>query len=623
MGPPNGMHVCCPSPQQLRASSTSRQQPMVQAVPVTNVPSIERRLAAIVFIDVVGFSALIEADDVGTMRRWMELRSGILVPRISEHRGHLLRVVGDALFVEFRSVVDAVRCCQDIQRSIAESRPTDGLPALRVRIGINVEDVIVEQDDLHGDGVNIAARIQQLANAGETLVTAAVRDYVRNKLDASFTDLGDRALKNISRPVRILRLNAPGEQVNAPKAAHPHLVWGNRAAIAVLPFRNLAHDPEQRYFGEGITEDIIGGLSRFRSFHVIARQSTLPYADRHADVRQIATELSVRYVVDGSVRRHGNALRISSELIDAQENATMWSERFQGSTDDLFDFQDRIASGIVAAIEPRVFRAETMRARRKQTESLDAYDCLLRAVSLLYSFDEHDFAAAAKYLDRAIDLDPGYAQAYAYRVWWYTLLLGEGRSSDEERDRAAAELAGQQALSCDANDPFVLAIAGYLESFVHGRPQAAVELFNRSLLLNENSAFTWGMSAVTYCYLGDAEQAMDRLRNAWRLSPFDPLNFMFYTAAGIASLVADRPQEAIAWLQKALRANARYCPCLRTLAIAFALDGRKDEAISAGRDLIAAQPTFRISRFASWYPLKRAADLDRFLAGLRIAGLPE
>jgi len=586
-------------------------------------PSIERRLAAIVFIDVVGFSALMETEDARTMHRWKDLRSQVLEPKIAEHRGRLLRVVGDALFVEFRSAVDAVRCSQDIQRAIASGKSSSGELLLPVRIGINVEDVIVEADDLHGDGVNIAARIQQLADAGQTLVTAAVRDYVRNKLDASFTDLGEKTLKNISRPVRILRLDEASEPSTSPKTSHPHLLWGNRAAIAVLPFRNLANDPDQRYFGEGITEDIIAGLARSRSFHVIARQSTLPYADRHADMRQIASELSVRYVVDGSVRRQNNALRISSELIDAHENVTIWTERYQGSADEIFDFQDRIASGIVAAIEPQVFKAETARARRKQTENLDAYDCLLRAVSLLYTFDDTDFASAADYLSRAIALDPGYAHAYAYRVWWFTLLLGEGRSLDERADSAAAEVALQRALVCDANDPFVLAIAGYMESFVHRRPEAAVELFDRSLQLNGNSAFTWGMSAVTYCYLGEAEKAMDRLRNAWRLSPFDPLNFMFYTAAGIASLVADRPQEAIAWAQKAKRTNSRYQPCLRTLAIALALAGREEEALAAGKVFLEAQPSFRVSSFAAWYPLQRKPDLDRFLAGLRAAGLPE
>lgn len=596
---------------------------MTSSDPMRIAPTIERRLAAIVFVDLVGFSGLMELDDVGTMRRWNDLRVGILEPKISEHRGRVLQVIGDALFVEFRSAVDAVRCCDDVQRTIGATKAAGHEEPLRVRIGLNVDDVIVGVDDLHGDGVNVAARIQQIANAGETLLTSAVREHVRNKLDATFTDLGSMRLKNIARPVHLYRLDGLNHGTDGPRRSSAEFSWSNRTAIAVLPFRNLGGDPDERYFGEGITEDIISGLARIRSFHVISRQSTLRYAGGNADMRQIALELSVRYVVDGSVRRHGQALRISSELIDAQENSAIWSERFDGSTEDLFDFQDRIASGIVAAIEPQVIKAESARARKKHTESLGAYDCLLRAVSLLYTLDEGDFEVAAEYLDRAIALDPGYAQAYAYRAWWYTFLLGEGRSVDEAADRTLADRAGRHALACDPHDPFVLAIAGYLQSFVHRQPEVAVDLFKNSLSLNRNSAFAWGMSAVTYCYLGDGEEAMSRLRNAWRLSPFDPLTFMFHTAAGIAALVTDEPEEAIAWLQRARRAHPRYCPCLRTLAIAFALSGRDKEAIAAGKEFIAAQPSFRISNFQIWYPLKRAADLDRFLAGLRAAGLPD
>ena len=380
---------------------------------------VVRRLAALAFADVVGFSQLVGRDDVGTVSDWRELRDGLIEPKIDEHHGKTLRLLGDGMLIEFASAVDAVRCAQEIQRGIAHLE-AEGRTSLKLRIGINVEDVIVDEGDLHGDGVNIAARIHQLASPGEVVVTATVREYVWNKLGARFTDLGDRELKNISRPVRIYRLEPPEFDLAAgAPSAHPYLTWTRRPSIAVLPFRNLSGDPREAYFGEGITEDIIAGLSRSRTFFVIARHSTLPYRDRSADAHQIAAELGVRYILDGSVRRQDARLRISTELIDAGQNRTIWAERFDGSIDELFDFQDRIATGIVAALGTHVLEAEKERVRAKPTESLDAYDCVLRALALFYSFDDADFYQAGAFLDRAIELDPSYAQAYAYKAWWF------------------------------------------------------------------------------------------------------------------------------------------------------------------------------------------------------------
>ena len=269
--------------------------------------TIVRRLAAVAFADVVGFSKLVAQDDVAAMQDWKELRAILIEPKIEEHHGKTLRVVGDGMLIEFGSAVDAVRCCQEIQRGMAHLE-TEGRTRLRIRIGINVEDVIVDEGDLHGDGVNIAARIHQLASPGEVVVTAAVREYVWNKLGVKFTDLGERDLKNIARPVRVYRLEAPTfELAAAAPRAQPYLSWTRRPSIAVLPFRNLSGNPDEAYFGEGITEDIIGGLSRSRSLYVIARHSTLPYRDGSADAHQIASELGVRYILDGSVRRPGHA----------------------------------------------------------------------------------------------------------------------------------------------------------------------------------------------------------------------------------------------------------------------------------------------------------------------------
>jgi TolB-like protein/class 3 adenylate cyclase/Tfp pilus assembly protein PilF len=586
-------------------------------------PSIERRLAAIAFADVAGYSKLMERDQLRTMLQWKALRQDLLEPKITEHGGHLHRRVGDALLIEFQSAVNAVQWAVDVQRGIAEAG-SPGDDGLRIRVGINIDDVIFDDGDLHGDGVNIASRIQELASPGEVLVTATVRDQVWNKLGVGMTDLGDRALKNISRPVRIYRLDPsrPRDSAATPRA-QPHLAWGNRPSIAVLPFRNLGGVPEEAYFGEGITEDIIGALARGRSLFVIARHSTLPYRDRQVDARQIAAELGVRYILEGSVRRQTAKLRISCELIDASQNRTIWGQNYDGDSGELFEFQDLIAARIVATVEPRVHQAETARVRQKPTDSLDAYDCVMRAFSLLYTFNTAEFTEAGALLDRAIELDPHFAQAHAYKAWWYILLTGEGRSKNFAADAAAAEACAEHAIALDSGDAVVLAVAGHVESFLRKRTDIAVDLFERALEANHNSAFAWGLSASTYCFLGMPEEALERLRNAWRLSPFEPLNFFFWTVAGIAHFVAGRYDEAVTWLRKARRENPRFCPCHRTLVASLGQLGRLEEARSAASDLLAVEPAFRVSTFASWYPLQRPGDLERFVEGLRAAGLPE
>jgi TolB-like protein/class 3 adenylate cyclase/tetratricopeptide (TPR) repeat protein len=580
----------------------------------------------VAFADVAGFSRLMEQDDVRTMARWKSLRTDIVEPKLAEHRGRLIRVIGDGLFIEFQSAVDAVQWALDVQGAL-RVRNKETSEGLVLRIGINVEDVIVDEEDLHGDGVNIASRIQQLANPGDVVVTATVREYVWNKLGVDLIDMGERTLKNISRPIRIYRVGQgksdSDSEGTTQRGAAPHLAWGNRPSIAVLPFRNVGGAPEGDYFGEGMTEDIISALSRSRSMFVIARNSTLAYRDRVADAREIASELGVRYILDGTVRRQDERLRISVELIDVTQNRHIWGEKYDGVVANLFDFQDRIAASIVGTLEPRLVEVESNRARQKPTESLDAYDCLLRALSLFYTFDKSEFLQAGAYLDRAIELDPTYAQAYAYRAWWYVLRMAEGMVREEPSIRALAEAAARRAMALDDQDAFVVAVAGHVESVVNKQPELALELFDRALTLNENSAFAWAMSAASYAYLGEAEVALERLRSAWRLSPFDPLNFVFLTVAGIAEFVAGRYDPAIVWLRKARRANPRFVAALRTLVACLSSAGRMTDAQATAAELLAVEPTFSVAALASWYPFRRADDLNRYVAGLRAAGLPE
>jgi TolB-like protein/Tfp pilus assembly protein PilF len=584
---------------------------------------IVRRLAAVAFADVAGWSRLVEQDDVGTLRAWKALRADLLEPKLREHGGRILDIAGDAVFVEFPSAVGAVAWADDVQRGIASAGDESAGPTLSVRIGINVEDVIDDQGTLIGDGVNIASRIHQLAAPGEIVVTGTVREYVWNKLPLAFVDLGERELKNISRPIRVFRVAHAGGGSAGPVRAQPHLAWTRRPSIAVLPFQTLGAAPDETYFGEGITEDIIGALSRSRALYVIARNSTLRYRNHDRDRREIAAELGVRYVLEGSVRRQATRLRISTELIDAATNRAVWAEKFDGANDEIFEFQDRIASSIVATIEPRLYEVEAARVREKPTESLDAYDCVLRALSEIYSFASREFEAAGAYLRRAVELDPAYAQAHAYLAWWYNLRAGEGRSDDPTHDRAAALAESTRAVELDPNDAFSLAVAAHIQAFLAKRPEAALDMFDRALQLNENSAFAWGISASTYCFLGRPEEALERLRSAGRLSPFDPLNFWFWTVVGLAEFVAGRYDQAIGWLRKAQRANARFVACHRTLTASLALSGDLDGAREAAAHLLEVEPRFRVSAFTSWYPLRRPDDLERFGRGLRLAGLPE
>jgi adenylate cyclase len=589
----------------------------------TQGPDVRRRLAAVVFADVAGYSALVERDDVGTMTRWKALRADLLEPKIGEHRGTLVEVMGDGLFIEFESAVDAVRWASDVQRAIAEPGDEQADRGLQLRIGINVEDVIVDEGRRHGDGVNVAARIQQLASPGEIVMTSAVRDFIWNKLGDALTDLGERSLKNISRPVRIYRLEQDVLGASARRFVQPHLTWNNRPSVAVMPLKNLGGDPTEEYFGEGITEDIIGALACNRALLVIARHSTLPYRDRQTDMRQIASELGVRYVLDGSVRRQSNKLRIAVELVDASTDNTIWAEKFDGAIDELFEFQDRIAASIVATIVPRMYAAEAARVRTKPTESLDAYDCVLRAFPLLYTSSVEDFMAAGALLDRAIVLDPAYAQAHANKVWWYVLLVGEWRSRATEADLAAALTTAREALRLDPADAFVLAVAAHVEAFLGRQPESAAEMFERSLQLNKNSAFAWGLSAITCCYLGQPEAALERLRNAWRLSPFDPLLFFFWGVAGFAELIAGRYEQAQVWLEKARRDHPGHLAAHRNLAACYAHLGRMKEARAAAAELLAREPDFTVTTFEQRYPLRRPEDLVRLTDGLRAAGLPE
>ncbi len=591
------------------------------APPLDEAPTIKRRLAAVAFADVAGFSRLIAANDVLTLQRWKALRAEVLEPLMLRGGGRIAEMAGDSVLVEFASVVNAVRWAAQTQRiQQARSDPADPF-SLRLRIGINVDDVIDDEGVLQGDGVNIASRIQQAAEPGQIVVTAMVREYVTNRLPLVFRDLGTPPMKNIARPVRVFAIEwAEG---GARLIAQPYLQWSSRPTIAVLPLRNVGGAEEDAYFGEGITDEIISGLSRSRSMYVIARNSTLRYRDHQKDLRQIAAELDVRYLLDGSVSRQGSRLRIKVDLMDIAGNASVWSQRFDGANEEIFDFQDRIAARIIGSLEPRLREIEVARAGERPTESLDAYHCVLKAMSRLYRFTPESFVETQQLLERALVLDPGYAQAHAYTAWCLNFYLGECRSADTAGDRARAIASSQRALELDPDDTFIICVSAHVQAFLQKRVEYAHDMFERALTIDENSAFAWGLSALTCAYLGRPDEAAERLQNVWRLNPYDPLNFYFWIVAGIAEFVAGRYGEAAAWARKSSRANPRFIAALRILAASLALTGDEEGARAVGRELLEVEPSFRISSFIEWYPLTRAQDLHQLVEGLRAAGLPE
>lgn len=585
-------------------------------------PTFSRRLSALVFADVAGYSRLMALDETTTIKRWEQLRTEVLEPLLNEGRGAIVEMAGDALLIEFSSVIDAISWALNTQRATGRIWDENDPLALRLRIGINVDDVIVNGKQLLGEGVNIAARIHQAADPGQVVVTGLVHELAGNRAPARFINLGTPKLKNIDRVVRVYSLEPSEEKSGTSRLHHPYLEWSSRPTVAVMPFLSVGETEQSNYFGQGITEDIIAGLSRSRSLHIIARASMLRYAERNHDARDIARELGVVYLLDGSVRRRGDQLRITAELVHVTRNRSIWAEHFDGAQADIFDFQDRIVSRIVGALEPRLRAAEVERVRNRPTLSLDAYDCVLKAASQLFLFTDESFRLSGEALERAIDLDSSYAQAYAYSAWRLIFLVGEERSHNPGEDKARASAMAQKAMALDPEDAFVLAIAGQVLSLVDRRPNDALTMFDTALALDENSALAWALSGIALSYCGLPDEAIERFNNAFKLSPFDRLNFSWWGGAGIAQFVAGRYTEAEAWLRRSRLANPRFVATLRMLAATLALQGKDEDARAVAAELLQLDPSFRVSRLIEWYPLQRREDLMRFERGLLAAGLP-
>lgn len=587
----------------------------------------QRRLAAILAADVAGYSNLMSKDEEGTLLRVRELRRNIILPTIRAHRGRLVKTLGDGFLAEFSSPVEAVRSAIEIQQALASETGQDGSQTLTLRIGINLGDIIIDEDrDIYGDGVNIAARLEQMADPGGICLSGKVYEEVRDKLPYEFADWGERQVKNIARPVHVY---CWGLECRSEAHMDPFAASGSRSqpmvpdkpSIAVLPFSNIGGDPEQEHFADGIVEDIIAALSRVRSFFVIARNSTYAYKSRPVTVQQVSRELGVRYILEGSVRRAGKRLRITAQLIDAATGNHLWAEHYDGAEEDIFDFQDRITASVVGAIQPSIRAAEIERAKRKRPENLGAYDLVMRALPSIWALDRLANVEATQLLDEALRLDPSYPLALSLAAWCRGQRVVYNWSTNIEEDRRETLRQAQIAASLAADDPFVLTVLGAALTITREFRRAGLML-DKALVLDPNSAWAWNRSGWLRNYLDDPETAIQHFERSLRLSPFDPISFNGIMGIGCAHFIAGRYDLAAQWQEKALIESPTSTWILRTLIPSYALAGQMDKARESVGELLQSYPGMTIKDIVRALVFSPKVQ-EHIAEGLRMAGMPE
>jgi TolB-like protein/class 3 adenylate cyclase len=594
-----------------------------------------RRLAAILAADVAGYSRLMGADEEGTLERLKALRRELLDPKIAEHKGRIVKTTGDGLLVEFASVVDAVRCAVEVQQAMPE-RDTGARAESRIelRIGINLGDVIVEGDDLYGDGVNIAARIEALADAGGVLVSNTVHDHVRDRLPFLFEDLGEQQVKNITRPVRVYRVRPEGPHPSPPLpgldpgitgegsarsaragAAEPQaLALPDKPSIAVLPFANMSGDPEQEYFADGMVEEIITALSRIRWLFVIARNSSFTYKGQSVDVKQVGRDLGVRYVLEGSVRKAGARVRITAQLIEASTGTHLWADRFDGSHEDVFELQDKVASSVAGVIEPALLAAEMRRSAARPTTDLSAYDLYLRALATIWPITKERIVEALGLLEQAITIDPHYGPALSWATICHLRLVGDGWTEAPETNRHKAIDLSRRALQVGGDDPGILANAALVLAISGEDLGAMIGLVDRALALNPSFARGWYVSSTLRMWAGQHDLAIEHVETSMRLSPRERMGQPL-SRIGEAYFFKHQFDEAAAKLLLSIQDNPGSTVPYRYLAACYAHMGHLDEA----REVVARLRAITALVMPSDLPFSNLEDRELLLSGLRLA----
>jgi adenylate cyclase len=589
---------------------------------------VERRLAAILAADVAGYSRLIGEDEEGTLSALRAVRREIIDPKIAEHRGRIVKTTGDGLLAEFQSVVDAVRCAAAWQAAVpVESQ-------LTWRIGVHQGDIVVEDDDIFGDGVNVAARLEGIAEPGGICVSARVQEDAAGRLDLAFEDLGEQSLKNIARAVRVYRVTRP--HPNPPPLAEegardgllksvavPGLTLPDKPSIAVLPFQNMSGDPEQEYFVDGMVEEITTAIARLPWLFVIARNSAFSYKGKPVDVKQVAQELGVRYVLEGSMRKAGNRVRITGQLIDTATGAHIWADRFDGALDDIFDLQDQVASNVAGAIEPKLRQSEIERASRKPAANLTAYDLYLRALAQSYRYTEEGFAEAVALARQALAIDPSYppAAAMVSVCRWMQRVQGWGALSADDVGEACR--LARQALEAERDDAETIWQAALTLFRLAGETAMAAAALDRALALNPNAAHAWMARGNIHASRNQPEVAIEAIERARRLSPFDPYTFLYAFTIAVAHFAARRFEQAAEWADRALHDQPRLASAMRLKVAALAHLGHLDEARAELRRLLAIDPKVTIAGYRAYAHFLAPEILELQVTGLRFAGLPE
>jgi len=571
-----------------------------------------RRLAAILAADVAGYSRLMGADEEGTLERLKALRRELVDPKIAEHHGRIVKTTGDGLLVEFASVVDAVRCAVEVQQAMPERNTGIGADnRIELRIGINLGDVIVDGDDLYGDGVNIAARIEGLADAGGVFVSNTVHDHVRDRLPLVFEDLGEQQVKNITRPVRVYRVRDLGAAADT--RAPPVLPLPDKPSIAVLPFANMSGDPEQEYFADGMVEEIITALSRIRWLFVIARNSSFTYKGQAVDVKQVGRELGVRYVLEGSVRKAGGRVRITAQLIDATNGAHLWADRLDGLMEDIFELQDQVASSVAGIIEPALQAAETARSAARPTADLTAYDLYLRAYAMFVS-SAPQMREALRLTEQAVARDPRFGPALAWAALCCYRLLDGGWSEDPVADRRKGVDFARRALEMAGDDPGVVVNSAFALAYFGEDIEAMIALVDSALTLNPNYARGWHISGVLRLRAGQPDIAIEHVVASLRLSPRARVGNSL-AVIGSAHFLSRRFDEAAPKLLLAIQDSPSSAQPYRFLAACYAHMGRPDDA----REIVARLRAITAVVIPDASYLRNLEHRELLLSGLRSA----
>ncbi len=586
---------------------------------------VERRLAAILCMDVVGYSRLMAVDEAGTLDRLKDLRAGVIDPLIESHNGRLVKLMGDGALVEYASVVDAVNCAMEVQKAVtANQAKAPESDRIEFRVGINLGDIIVEGDDIYGDGVNVAARIEGLAPPGGICISRTARDQVRDKLDVVLEDLGEIEVKNIPRPVRIFRV--PVEPAATEIASENELLTlPDKPSIAVLPFDNMSGDPEQEYFSDGITEDIITALSKFRWFFVIARSSTFVYKGQAVDIKQVGRELGVRYVLEGSVRKAANRVRISAQLIEAETGNHVWAERYDRSLEDIFELQDEITSTIAAAVEPELAGSERQRSMRKPTEHLGAWDLFQRGMALIWRQDRTSINTGMALIRQAVELDPDFGQAHGHLAFGAGCLLFYEWADDRDDVLRQGIADAGKGIAIDHRDYFAYHALGRLNTMA-GEHAAAIRALETCININPNFAMGYLGLAEAHVYRGDPKKAVAYADTAIRLSPNDPnmWDMMHYKASAYIRL--DNFDRAIEIFEQVCEFPTAQYVSSATLAALYVIRGREAEGRKALRNARRLEPKLSIAIMKNVYGVsgeRPGSRSQRLLDALRTVGLTE